>query len=51
LEDKLGVDIKSFCYPYGDYDERVMDAVKDAGYKLAFSVDSGHIKKEITFTT
>jgi Predicted xylanase/chitin deacetylase len=45
LEDKLGVEIKTFCYPYGDYDERVMDAVKEAGYKLAFSVGSGHIKK------
>jgi peptidoglycan/xylan/chitin deacetylase (PgdA/CDA1 family) len=45
LEDKLGVEIKSFCYPYGDYNERVMNFVKEAGYKLAFSVDSGHIKK------
>lgn len=45
LEDKLDVEIKTFCYPYGDYDERIMDAVKEAGYKLAFSVDSGHIKR------
>ena len=45
LEDKLGVEITTFCYPYGDYDDRVIDAVKEAGYKLAFSVNSGHIKK------
>mgnify|MGYP001626151034 FL=1 len=45
LEDKLGIEITTFCYPYGDYDDRVANAVKEAGYKLAFSVNSGHIQK------
>ncbi len=45
LEDKLGTEINTFCYPYGDYDEKVISAVKEAGYKLAFSVNSGHIIK------
>lgn len=43
LEDKLGVSINTFCYPYGDYNESVVNIVKDT-YDLAFSVNSGHIK-------
>ncbi|MFN3813154.1 MAG: polysaccharide deacetylase family protein [Aquificaceae bacterium] len=41
LEDKLGVEIKSFCYPYGDYNERVRDMVMEAGYKMAFTTKPG----------
>lgn len=43
LEDKLGISIDTFCYPYGDYNDYVVNIVKDI-YALAFSVDSGHIK-------
>lgn len=32
LESKLGVIIPTFIYPYYDYDIRVMNAVRDAGY-------------------
>ncbi|MFN3787424.1 MAG: polysaccharide deacetylase family protein [Sulfurihydrogenibium azorense] len=41
LEDKLGVEIKTFCYPYGDYNERIKDLVADAGYKMAFTTQEG----------
>jgi peptidoglycan/xylan/chitin deacetylase (PgdA/CDA1 family) len=30
-----------FAYPYGDWDERVREAVLRAGYRCAFSVDPG----------
>jgi len=32
---------KYFAYPYGKFDDRVVKLVKQAGYKQAFSVDSG----------
>lgn len=35
LEFLIGKSIKSFCYPRGRYDDRVVDAVKRAGYKEA----------------
>jgi peptidoglycan/xylan/chitin deacetylase (PgdA/CDA1 family) len=45
IEDKIGREVSFFCYPYGDFDERVISAVKKAGYKAAF-VTPG-IKKKI----
>lgn len=35
LEDTFGVAIRHFCYPYGDYDERVVAEVARAGYETA----------------
>lgn len=35
LEDTFGVPIRHFCYPYGDYDQRVVDEVARAGYETA----------------
>lgn len=32
IESVLGHEIKSFCYPRGRYDQRVIDAVIEAGY-------------------
>lgn len=46
LEDKIGVEIKSFCYPYGDYNQTVRDMVEKAGYKYAFTTKHGKFKKE-----
>ncbi len=40
IKDKSGKRINFFCYPYGEFDERVKDAVKDAGYKAAFFTPS-----------
>ncbi|MFN3598159.1 MAG: polysaccharide deacetylase family protein [Aquificaceae bacterium] len=44
LEDKLSVEIKSFCYPYGDYNPQVRDLVANAGYKLAFTTREGKVE-------
>ncbi len=37
IEDKLGVRINWFAYPYGYFDQRVIEAVKEAGYTRAFT--------------
>ncbi|MGB9866657.1 MAG: polysaccharide deacetylase family protein [Bacillota bacterium] len=39
IEEKLGVKVKSFCYPSGRYDSRVIQMVRSAGYSAAFTVD------------
>ena len=41
LEDKLGVEIDTFCYPYGDTNEKIEELVKNAGYKYAFTTKEG----------
>ncbi|MEZ5582013.1 MAG: polysaccharide deacetylase family protein [Candidatus Competibacteraceae bacterium] len=41
LQELLGEDIEYFCYPYGDYDERVRDTVQEAGYRAAFTCIRG----------
>jgi len=41
LTEMLEEDIPYFCYPYGDYDAAVVDAVKDAGFQAAFSCIRG----------
>lgn len=37
IEDKLGVAVDWFAYPYGYFDRRVIDFVKAAGYTRAFT--------------
>jgi peptidoglycan/xylan/chitin deacetylase (PgdA/CDA1 family) len=37
LESRLGVEITEFAYPDGQFDERVVDAVAEAGYARAYS--------------
>lgn len=39
IEDLLGVEVSSFCYPRGRYNDRVKEAVIKAGYKSARTVD------------
>ena len=41
LEDRFGVPVENFCYPYGDWNETVRDLVIDAGYKTAFTTITG----------
>ncbi len=43
LEERLGSDVEFFCYPYGDYDERVTDAVIRAGYYGAVTTKRGPV--------
>lgn len=37
LEDKLGSEVKYFSFPFGRYNNYLVNLVKDAGYKFAFS--------------
>jgi len=41
LEDRFGLPVRHFCYPYGDYSRRVRDMVEEAGYETAVTVDPG----------
>jgi len=41
LQQKLGIEIESFCYPNGDEDSRIQKAVEKAGYKNAVSTQHG----------
>lgn len=38
IENNIGKSVIFFSYPYGDYDERIFDFVKKAGYEFAFSL-------------
>lgn len=39
LEEMLGHEVYAISYPYGDYDHRVCDAVRKAGYVLGFTIE------------
>ena len=41
LEDRFGIPIEHFCYPYGDWNEHVRDLVIAAGYKTACTTIPG----------
>ena len=41
LEDRFGAPIEHFAYPFGDYDEGVVDLVREAGFKTAGTMDRG----------
>jgi peptidoglycan/xylan/chitin deacetylase (PgdA/CDA1 family) len=38
LEQKLGIQVKAFAYPYGLHNEAVRETVKQAGYEAGFTV-------------
>jgi peptidoglycan/xylan/chitin deacetylase (PgdA/CDA1 family) len=46
LEDKFGIKIETFAYPYGSFDPRAENLVKEAGYKAAVSVIPGVMQSE-----
>ena len=48
LEDLFGVPIEHFCYPYGDWNERVRDLVAEAGYVTACTTDPGINTKDVS---
>lgn len=45
LEDKLGKEVSSFCYPYGDYNEKIIEMVEKAGYKGAVITGKRKVKR------
>lgn len=50
LEEKLGVPVQAFAYPFGDYDDRIIKLVQEAGYSLARTFSTGNgISRENLF--
>jgi peptidoglycan/xylan/chitin deacetylase (PgdA/CDA1 family) len=41
LEDRFGLAIDHFCYPYGDWNKAVRDLIIEAGYKTAYTSHPG----------
>lgn len=41
LEDRLDLAVTQFCYPYGDVDDRVAGAARDAGFEAATTTGRG----------
>ena len=54
-EDKIKEDLETskntlggstvFCYPFGQYNDRAIDIIKDCGFKLAFTTKGGRVYK------
>jgi peptidoglycan/xylan/chitin deacetylase (PgdA/CDA1 family) len=45
LENKLGIEVSSFCYPRGKFDNHIINIVKKAGYKYACTTIPGYISQ------
>lgn len=43
LQQLIGDRVDSFCYPYGDYNPRVAQMVREAGYQVACTVRKGWV--------
>lgn len=41
LEDQFGQPVAHFAYPFGDYDDAVVEMVKEAGFQTACTMDRG----------
>lgn len=42
LEDELEIEIKTFCYPRGKYNKKIIEEVKQAGFKMACTTTQGY---------
>ena len=47
LQALLGEEVAYLAYPYGHYDDRVLQAAQDAGYRAAFSVQPGFNRRDV----
>ena len=47
LDTMLGIDTRWFAYPKGYYSPKVVDAVREAGYSLAFTMDDNSIDTSV----
>ena len=43
LEEKFGVKIESFAYPYGFYNAQIKQMVRSAGYTTSVTIDAGNV--------
>ena len=41
MEDRFGQPMEHFAYPFGDYDDAVVEMVREAGFKTACTMDRG----------
>jgi peptidoglycan/xylan/chitin deacetylase (PgdA/CDA1 family) len=41
LEDRFGIPVEHFAYPYGDYDDSTVELVREAGFKTACTMHRG----------
>ena len=46
LEEVLGKRINYFAYPYGDFDQNIINLVREAGYKLSFGTLPGDVLRK-----
>ena len=46
LEKELGIKIKHFCYPYGKFNKKVVELVRDAGYSSAVTCVRAGVDKD-----
>jgi peptidoglycan/xylan/chitin deacetylase (PgdA/CDA1 family) len=46
LEDILCHEVVGICYPHGDYDTRVCESARQAGYKLGFTIEPKMIEQD-----
>ncbi len=46
IETKLGRKVVAFCYPNGNYDEKIIGRVRESGYEYACSTDPGWVGKK-----
>jgi len=51
LEWRLGKKVEFLAYPGGKYDQRIIQSVKEAGYRAAFTVNFGRNKMNSTMYT
>jgi peptidoglycan/xylan/chitin deacetylase (PgdA/CDA1 family) len=45
LEGLVGQPVSSFCYPFGEHDDSVVSAVREAGHLLAVTVERGVVTR------
>lgn len=46
IEDKLGIEVTGFCYPNGDFDSKIVDIVKGAGFRYGLTAVPEMINNE-----
>jgi peptidoglycan/xylan/chitin deacetylase (PgdA/CDA1 family) len=51
LERQFNCSINHFCYPYGSYDNEIVDITKNAGYSTATTVNRGRAKPDDSLLT
>jgi len=49
VEQKIQKECKAFAYPYGKYDDKIVNVVKETGYSSATTVKRGFFEKDNKF--